>query len=820
MMHLGIDSDKNLKGKNKYGNGKRKRLFAVCLALVMTAGTFAGCGGRSAADADETGAPSGDETGAKKDGQKGEQGNSEGNLDNESTAMGRYVETVVDISESTSRSYSITALADERLVILDETAGQLISSDGGASWEAVPIPGIDNMKTFVENNYIFSMAAAPDGTVAVLSSDNAEYDKTEKFNPWLHVAAPDGTVTKVDSLPVQENESYVYGIFYSPEGELFATTVGGGMIYRVDVESGTLKKEVTMEWRPDLVKCQGDNMFFLTSRDGISIYDRKEEKWVEDSVLNDFMEENYKDAYYANDSYSVYITPGEDDVLYLAGKGGMYRHVIGGSVMEQIIDGALTSFSNPSMNMIGVTAYGENEFAALFSGGTVVLYKYDASVPTVPENMISVYSLEEQDAVRQAIAQFQTENPDTFVRYEVGVSGTDAKAAEDAIKKLNTELMAGKGPDVIIMDGLPVKSYEEKGILKDLKPHIDSLSGDAVLLPNIVEAFNHEGSVYMVPVSFQIPMVIGRQDDLAGITDLASLADTVEKIKAKKPEAEICRFFSEEATVRWLLPVAATTFMEEAGGIDGEALSKYLSTMNQISKTALEGIPDEVRESYGWQKDYYKEEKYAYEHFNSVGLDYDDFMMQGMELNFGMLKNVYSYQSGLSLKYCEGFEDVDMKFFDGMSEGAFEPSVLVGLSASSAHQEDAERFFDIIMGTQVQSLLYDGLMVNQTALKEQLSNQWKIFKNGGTDKEYGEPSSSVGVSYADGREFHMDVYMPTQEEFQKLYALCSQVKTPYVADTVVENAVIEIGAQYLKGQTSLDEAVQKIKARVELYMAE
>ena len=47
----------------------------------------------------------------------------------------------------------------------------------------------------------------------------------------------------------------------------------------------------------------------------------------------------------------------------------MYRHVIGGSVMEQIIDGALTSFSNPSMNMLGVAAYGENEFAVLFSGG-------------------------------------------------------------------------------------------------------------------------------------------------------------------------------------------------------------------------------------------------------------------------------------------------------------------------------------------------------------------------------------------------------------------------------------------------------------------
>jgi ABC-type glycerol-3-phosphate transport system substrate-binding protein len=819
MMRQFLDNDIHRKQKRKYRS--IKRASAVLLMLIMTAGVLGGCGGgRPAASTDETGVSSVDETGAENDVRSGETGTGEENSDNEPAAMGRYVETTVDVSENTSRSYNITVLTDGRLVILDETAGQLISADGGINWEVVSIPGIDNMKVFTENNYIFSMAAAPDGTVAVLSSDNAAYDQTEEFNPWLHVAKPDGTVKRIDSLPVQENESYVYSIFYSPEGELFATTVGGGMIYRVDVESGTLTKEVTMEWRPDLVKCQGDNMFFLTSRDGISIYDRKEEKWVEDSVLADFMEENYKNEYYANDSYSVYMTPGEDGAIYLAGKGGMYRHVIGGSVMEQIIDGALTSFSNPSMNMIGVTAYGENEFAALFSGGTVALYKYDASVPTVPENMISVYSLEEQDAVRQAIAQFQTENPDTFVRYEVGVSGTDAKAAEDAIKKLNTELMAGKGPDVIIMDGLPVKSYEEKGILKDLKPHIDSLSGDAVLLSNIVEAFNHGGSVYMMPVSFQIPMVIGRQDDLAGITDLASLVDTVEKIKAEKPEAEISRFFSEEATVRWLLPVAATAFIGESGGIDSAALSEYLSAMNQISTTALEGIPEYVEESYGWQKDYYKEEKYAYEHFNSVGLDYDDFMMQGMELNFGMLKNVYSYQSGLSLKYCEGFEDVDMKFFDGMSEGAFEPSVLVGLSASSAHQEEAERFFDIIMGTQVQSLLYDGFMVNQTALKEQLSNQWKIFKNGGTDKEYGEPSSSVGGSYADGREFHMDIYMPTQEEFQKLYTLCSQVKTPYVADTVVENAVIEIGAQYLQGQMSLDEAVQKIKSRVELYMAE
>lgn len=812
--------------RNRAENGERKRkgrgaekLLAVCLTSALLAGVFAGCGGSSPSmDGTETSAErgAGKKTNTQREGKETE----EGTLENEPAAMGRYVETTVDISEQTSRSYRITTLADGRLLILDDAAGQLISSDGGISWETVPIPGIDNIKNFSEDNYIFGMAAATDGTVAVLSSKNGEYERTGKFDPSLHVAKADGTVQCLDSLPIQADDNFAYDIFYSPEGELFTTVVGTGNVYRVDVESGTLTKAVTLEWKPDLVKFQGDYMFFLTSREGISIYDRKKEKWVEDSVLDSFMSENYKNEYYANDSFSVYMTPGEDGVLYIAGKGGLYRHVIGGSVMEQVIDGALTSFSNPSMSMLGMTVFGEDEFAVLFTGGKVALYHYDPDVSTVPENMLSVYSLEEQDAVRQAIAQFQTENPDIFVRYEVGVSGTDMEAAEDAIKKLNTELMAGKGPDVIIMDGLPVKSYEEKGILKDLKPHIDSLSGDAVLLPNILDAFTRDDKVYMVPVYFQLPILVGREADIEGITDYASLADTVEKIRAERPKAAIGSFFSEEAMMRWFLPVTTTSFVKESGEIDEEALAEYLSLTDRIYTASHEGISDEMKERYANQKENYGAGQWYYRNFNDASLDTYDFLIMGMEMTAGMLKNLYGYQQTTSLKYCEGCEDVQIKSFDGMSESVFEPAVLVGLTAGSAHQEEAERFFDTLMGTQVQSLLYDGFMVNHGALKKQLSPQWSIFQNSGEDTDYGEVYGSVGGSDGEGRDYSMDIYMPTEEEFQALYDLCCEVKTPYVADSVVENAVIEFGAQYLSGQMSLDEAVQKIKARVQIYMAE
>lgn len=808
--------------KNRGKKGKRrnvKRLLAFSLMLAMTAVTLFGCGGSPSASTEEPGAAAEDGTGTKGSAQGGETQTGGETSGDEPTAMGRYVETAVDISENTSRSYNITTLADGRLLILDETAGQLLSSDEGLTWEASSIPGIDSMAAFTEEMYIFDMAAAPDGTVAVLAADSGSYEKTGTFDPSLHVAKADGTVQTFDTLPVSSDDLYVHKIDFSPEGELYATVVGTGTIYQIDLESGTLTKVVTLEWRPDLMQFQGDYILFLTSREGVSIYDRKAEKWVDDSVLSDFMKENYQNDYFADDGFSVYVLPGEENVIYIAGKGGMYRHVIGGSAMEQIIDGALTTFSNPSVNMKGITAFGENEFAVLFSGGKVALYKYDPDVPTVPENMVSVYSLKEQDAVRQAIAQFQTENPDTFVRYEVGLSGTDAAAAEDAIKKLNTELMAGKGPDVIIMDGLPVKSYQEKGILKDLKPHIDSLSGDEVLLSNIVDAFTDDGSVYMMPVSFALPMLEGRQVDIDGITDYASLADTVEKIKEEQPDAEVGRFFSEEAAVRWLLPVAALA--KEPGEIDRTALTEYLSQTNRIYAASQKGISDSLKESYGRQKDFYKTESWFYEYFNSLSQQVDDFILENMALGIGMLKDVYGYQEVLSLnKYNEELSDVQVKSFDGMGDGMFEPSVLVAVNASSTHQEEAEQFFDVIMGTEVQGLLYDGFMVNQSALEKQLSPQWSVFQNGGMNVDYGEVSSSVGGSTGDGREWHLDIYMPTKEEFQELYDLCCKVKTPYVADTVVENAVIEIGVQYLAGQMSLDEAVDKIMAKVQIYMAE
>lgn len=807
----------------RHGN-RRKRMLAFLLVLATTAGLFGGCGKNGQSDAPGMqGAASGDTAGTDtaNTGTETENGKGGEQEDGEAKAMGRYVESKMDLSAYVTRDFGVTQLSDGSLLVLDEKAGQIISTDGGETWETKGIPGIDDLEAFTKDNYIFQMRAGLDGTVYVLSSPNT--GGTGEFHTGLVVGRPDGSSQVITEL--EAKEGWVQNLWVSPENRVFAKVLGANCLYEVNLEDSSMSSYMTVEQLPDLVQFQGNTMILMTAYDGVTFYDMKEEKTVADDELQKFMEENYLGEYYADESFTVYVTPGEEDVVYVAGKGGVYRHVIGGSAMEQIIDGSLSSFSNPAMGLRCMITLPQDEFLALFSGGQLIRYTYDPDVPTVPEDLVTVYSLEEWDAVRQAIAQYQTEHPDTFVKYEVALSGTDGKSREDAVKKLNTELMAGKGPDVIILDELPAKSYIEKGILADLKPHIDGLTGEATLLPNIVDAFMENGGVYMMPVAFTLPMVGGRQTDVAGVTDYASLADTMERLREENPEEGICDFFASEATVRWFLPVGATAFVEESGKLNEALLREYLSDTERIYRAANEGISSDLKEQYLRQETYYKESaaerSYYYHHLGDAGNSASEFLLGGEKLfTAGMLFNTYGYQQAMSISRAEGFEDMEFAFFDGMSSDVFAPSVLVGLNASSAHKEAAEQFFDVIMGTEVQSLLYDGFMTNQSALAQQLSPQWQVMKNGGMDADYGEVSSSIGGSTGDGREFHMAIYMPTKEEYQALYDHCCKVRTPYVADSVVEDAVISFGGQYLDGYLTLDEAVQKIMAKVEIYAAE
>ena len=104
------------------------------------------------------------------------------------------------------------------------------------------------------------------------------------------------------------------------------------------------------------------------------------------------------------------------------------------------------------------------------------------------------------------------------MNFEVGTSG--GASAEDALRTLNTELVAGKGPDVLILDGMPLQSFIDKGVLAELSQVI---SADG-LIPQVVDPMRTDGKLYAVPTRFTVPVLMGKPETLEGLDSLEALA--------------------------------------------------------------------------------------------------------------------------------------------------------------------------------------------------------------------------------------------------------------------------------------------------------
>ena len=215
------------------------------------------------------------------------------------------------------------------------------------------------------------------------------------------------------------------------------------------------------------------------------------------------------------------VVEGEDEntpILYMACRTGVYRYIWGGSVVEQIADGQMTALGDTQRNPLALQVLDNGEFRILFSGNYMVEMYYDETLPARPSKELTVYSLEENGWIRYAGQLFQKEHPDVLVRYETGMDGDHAVSKEDALKNLNTRLLAGDVPDVIVLDNMDIEQYADKGVLKELDSVLQPYLDDGILYRNIVEGMRmtDKNKIYSVPMMVYLPLWLWRRDVSGG----------------------------------------------------------------------------------------------------------------------------------------------------------------------------------------------------------------------------------------------------------------------------------------------------------------
>jgi ABC-type glycerol-3-phosphate transport system substrate-binding protein len=787
--------------------GFGKKVMALFLGTCLLFG--AAC---SNGEAEPAGNGGGNTSAAGSPGSAGTSGNAGTSAGNGGggQGMGRFVETEYFLPDGVEYMMDLRLLEDGtlRMAAIGTNPLMLYSSkDEGKSWEPVEISmeqlGAD--KTMIQ-----SARWSPSGQLFIIYMNQDEVMAGNmKTYCLLFDQKGTGKELTIDLPPLSSgsgNSNRISDVHFAPDGGLYIVDVNQ-TIYQIDLESGKILKNYA---NPDTVvetfAVIGKNLLVKTE-DGVEFYDLETGKSLtRQEALNEYIK-----AFDSRHPSEADVSTGVSDYVYTAGKDGndlyfcdetgLYHYTLDGSVVEQVIDGGLNSLSSTTLKVRGLIRSGEEGFLIFGtenSKAKLIAFNFDSSVPTLPGTELTVYALEDNTSLRQAIRMYQHDNPDVYVTLEIGMSGDDGITAADAIRTLNTNLMAGKGPDVLILDGMTIGNYVEKGMLTDLSDVIGEVSSADGLFENLVNAYQSDGKVMAVPVCVMLPMILGNADGLGSVTDLKTLTAYVESLRQKNPDAPgICGTETVDGLLRWMYGISSAAWLKDGNTLDEAALNEFFDCLKRISEAEKSQIPagnESIITSGGGN----------------------------LYLSYNM--NLFSYLGGDSL-ICAGQMDSFQVFavletfrsqgdayqsLNGQTAGVFQPMLTVGVNAKGDQSETAKGFVKYLLGKDFQSNEnLGGLPVNRAAFDAGKKNPFP--------SDLTPSMSSMGAS---GELKDLEIQWPSENSFAELQKRMESVNIPADSNQVIREAVEAEAKNLLEGGASVQDAVQNVIKKVNLYLSE
>ena len=464
--------------------------------------------------------------------------------------------------------------------------------------------------------------------------------------------------------------------------------------------------------------------------------------------------------------------------LLLADKRGIHRLNEGGTLWETVVDGELNTMNMPDTYIQAFFAK-EGDIESYYilygngdGGSSLLHYDFDEKIVSVPEEELTVYSLQENATIRQAVSLFQRKHQDVKVNYVVAMQ-EDETNSKEFIKALNTELIAGNGADVLVLDGLPADSYKKQGVLKD----ISNLCEDAGILSNVLEAYQVEGSIYEIPTKITIPLILGKKEAVESAHSLSSII-------AYEKENEGQSFVKDayyKQVAREFLKMEYSSFVTN-DMFDTNAFENYLENLSYLKENGSVTL-DETR---------------------NYGFDSNPYFLKKEEAN-ATWKNIINMDSlFVSEALCkEG--DYEL----GAIENSFYGIGRIGINQATKKEKLAEEFLSFVLSDKVQKVnVYDGLPVSKQS--------WDTLVK--TDKE----DAYYGVTYVleDGSYGTLDGAYPTRETREQFASIANMVSNPIKEENSVVDMIMKELDGYLEGSKDISQTIPSIESKVNTYLAE
>ena len=714
--------------------------------------------------------------------------------------QGRWVESTIDTLPQNLYLPDPPARLDDGSLVAygrDESTDptevvRLTSADNGVTWQAEPLDWA------AQTGGNFGVSAVRGDGACVFFTSVGRSPEERQTCAWL--AAPDGTLTELP-LPSQIEGLYaVTAAAFVGENTLAvaptaveAGTLPGDLLF-YDLETRQITAWVTLPAVSGAGVVAGAGISSVQAMLPAADADGTPFLYVTNSA-GDLLRVDTDgtlataQAGFLASPYGSAIALAPDGAVCYADTTGIYRQAPGGGLTEQVVEGAGTSFSLESNYIVGLSVAADGSYLVMLldDAGQSRLYRYsfDETLAAATE-AIEVWSLNENATVRAAIQTFTREHPECAVNYEVALGEDATLTRDDALRTLNTELLAGEGPDVLILDEANTDDFIASGLLADLSDTVDT----GALYPFVAEGYVQEdGSVPLLPARFGVPLVHGAPGTLDGVATLDDIAALVHAYAPRPAETSYAPLGEDERyafgfeclddVVQFALQTSQPAVLRD-GGLDGRALQSLL------------GFIGDVGEYYGmaaWP---------PLEYVSGVtgsfgGLDAVTWGA-GMSEYVQVPRAVFGYGSMDTPSWLGAVSpDMDANgqtiLQPGLCEGVYLPSCFVAVSANSDAGELALDFAAVLFSDAVQGVyLSDGLPVTETGGQVYLDRNRAELEDKG---------------YTGG--------------FEEILA---QLSTPVVVDGALLQSLAGHAAALVGGEETLDAAVSGVQGDLALRFAE
>ena len=730
---------------------------------------------------------------------------------------GRFIETSRTLPDEKGTILDMTLLEDGTIRIIDQLGILFDSTDGGVTWS----PSLTQMDLSGERAAGMPIAAAisSKGSVFIsLTSGNLYVDSTgEKFWVDTNIPVPDWMMDN------EEGEEASNVILFGDEGGYERSTqvmmqvrftsdhniLGMGMmpdaIYHINPRTGetltTFAQEGGFLFYHDFMEMNGQ--VFAYSTEGISTYDLESGRLLEvNGALREFFGEGGSSMMGIGVGFhQKRLIPGrEADTLIIVKRSGLYRYVLGGSQIEQLINGAINTMSNPTYGFGAVVEKENNRFLIAYigvGGQRLMDYTFDPDAETVPSEEMIVFSMFDSGVISQAISMFQSQNPHILIHHEVGITEGSAITVSDVITTLNTRMLAGSGPDIIFFDSIPFEPYIKNDLLLELSELVNGLKTRGDFFENILESKRDDGGIHVIPAAFFLLATAGPPELIGQNLELSQLAEQVEELRRR--DGNINTILGEfrsgmllQSTLHYVYP----SLINPGGTANELVLREFLEDVKRIYDANGFVCPwDDVEMDM------------------MVFGDITGRMFEpSISMNFSGIKN---NQQRISIGAITNFFTFDMMHgthelvgWDYQVRSEFIPQSLMGINARSSRLEESKSFFEFMLSDEIQSSAhFPGLPVNLAGVEARFA-------------EAGVESGSIGVSLEDGSFASLDISGASVEQLNRLKSEIAQVSIPSTPNRFILDAILEEGVLYVEGGQSLEEAVEGILRRVNLFLAE